>query len=290
MRLGALVLQEQPWRELRHTWQLLERLGFDAGYAADHLTHAHVAGRWWADGWTTLAAAAGVTSRLRLGTLVASSAVRSPTVLARNAATLQDLTDGRFVLGLGAGLPADARADRGAVLDNAQLWARHDETVSAVRALWLGSSSWSGRVVSVDGVLPAAHAPGRLPPPIVLAAGGRKGFDLAARQGDGWVTFGPGVAGMRPAEWWAAVERQSREITAACQRIGRDPASIDRRLLVGWGEVRPLVSSEAFREALGRAESAGFHEMVIYAPSGQPGDRFWADPDAFAAAVSSVVA
>ena len=77
MRVGVLVLQEQPWREARHTWQLLDELGVDTGYVADHLTHEHVAGRWWGDGYTTLAAAAGVTSRLRLGTLVASAAVRS---------------------------------------------------------------------------------------------------------------------------------------------------------------------------------------------------------------------
>lgn len=290
MRLGALVLQEQPWREARHTWEQLEHLGFDAGYAADHLADGHVAGRWCADGWTTLAAAAGVTSRLRLGTLVASCAVRSPAVLARAAATLQDVSDGRFVLGLGAGVPADARADRGEELDDGALGARYDETVSAVRALWLGATSWSGRVVSVEGVLPAAHAPGRLPPPIVLAAGAGDGFDLAARQGDGWVTSGPRTQGITAKQWWAAVAQQSAEVTLACQRIGRDPASIDRRLLAGGGEVQPMASVEAIGEALARAEEAGFHELVVHAPTGQPGDRYWADPDVFAEAVTAVLA
>ena len=97
MRLGALVLQQQPWLEARR-----RGAGGAArvrrGYAADHLTHTAVAGRWWADGWTTLAAAAGVTDRLMLGTLVASAAVRSATVLARSASTLQDISGGRFVL------------------------------------------------------------------------------------------------------------------------------------------------------------------------------------------------
>ena len=103
MRLGALVLQEQPWHEARRTWELVESLGFDAGYAADHLTHDSLSGRWWADCWTTLAAAAAVTERMRLGTLVASSAVRSATVVARCAATLHEavgnwlsLLDARF--------------------------------------------------------------------------------------------------------------------------------------------------------------------------------------------------
>src|SRR5690349_23145684 len=88
MRLGALVLQQQPWLDAAPTWREIERLGFDTGYVADHLTHSTVAGRWWADGWTTLAAAAGVTERLMLGTLVASAAVRSPTVIDRKSTRL----------------------------------------------------------------------------------------------------------------------------------------------------------------------------------------------------------
>jgi alkanesulfonate monooxygenase SsuD/methylene tetrahydromethanopterin reductase-like flavin-dependent oxidoreductase (luciferase family) len=289
MRLGALVLQEQQWRTARMTWTRLEELGFDAAYAADHLTHRHVAGRWWADGWTTLAAAAGVTERMRLGTLVASAAVRSPTSLARMAATLQDISGGRFVLGIGAGLPEDARADRGEWVGNARLFARYDETVSAVRALWLGSSTWVGRHVRFEGVEPAPHAPHMLPPPIVLSAGGPRGFDLAARQGDGWVTFGgPRTMGLADDDWWAAIAGQSAEVTAACERIERDPARIDRRVLVGWSGPQPWSARDALADILGRAEELGFHEVVVYAPVGEPGDRFWADPGVVADAVSGV--
>jgi alkanesulfonate monooxygenase SsuD/methylene tetrahydromethanopterin reductase-like flavin-dependent oxidoreductase (luciferase family) len=289
MRLGALVLQEQPWREARRTWQLVEALGFDAGYAADHLTHDSVAGRWWGDCWTTLAAAAGVTERMRIGTLVASAAVRSATVLARSASTLQDISGGRFVLGLGAGLADDARADRGAEPGPTELWERYEETVSAVRALWLGSATWAGRVVAVDGVTPAPHAPGQLPPKVVLAASGPRGFDLVARQGDGWVTYGgSALSALEPEAWWRALARQSREVSRACERIVRDPVAVQRSVLVGYGAYRPLRSVESFVDAVGRAQEAGFDEVVVYAPVGGPGDRFWCDPEVFAAAVSAV--
>jgi alkanesulfonate monooxygenase SsuD/methylene tetrahydromethanopterin reductase-like flavin-dependent oxidoreductase (luciferase family) len=289
MRLGALVLPEEPWRQARYTWTRLEELGFDVGYAADHLTHPTVAGRWWGDGWTTLAAAAGVTSTLRLGTLVASTAVRSPTVLARTAATLQDLCDGRFVLGLGAGLPADVLADRGETVAMSRLWTRYEESVSALRALWLGGSTWEGSVVRIEGVLPVAHAPDRLPPPVVISAGGPRGFDLAARQGDGWVTFGgAALAEVDGARWWKALAGQSRRVTAACERIGRDPAAIGRAVLVGWGTLRPLASVQALADTVGEAAAAGFDEVVVYAPVGKPGGRFWADPDVVAEAVSSL--
>lgn len=289
MRLGALVLPQESWRDARHTWTRLEELGFDAAYAADHLTHPTVAGRWWADGWTTLAAAAGVTSTMRLGTLVASAAVRSPTVLARTSTTLQDISDGRFVLGLGAGLPGDVLADRGELVAMRDLWDRYEESVSALRALWLGGSTWEGSVVRIEGVQPAAHAPGRLPPPVVISAGGPRGFDLAARQGDGWVTFGgAALAELDGAGWWKALARQSRRVTVACERIGRDPAAIGRSVLVGWGTLRPLASVQALADTVGEATEAGFDEVVVYAPLGEPGDRFWADPDVVAEAVTAL--
>ena len=289
MRLGALVLQQQPWLDAASTWREIERLGFDTGYVADHLTHSTVAGRWWADGWTTLAAAAGVTDRLVLGTLVASAAVRSPTVIARCAATLQDISGGRFVLGLGSGLAADALADRGEELTGQDLWHRYAETVSAIRALWTGSTTWSGSSVAVHGVLPSAHAPGQLHPKIVLAAGGPRGFDLVAKQGDGWVTYGgPALADLECDGWWAAVEGQSTQVTRACERIMRDPVSIRRVVLMGYGAYRPLESDDALAYAVERAESAGFDEVVVYAPMGQRGDPYWCDPEVFESAVSSV--
>ena len=229
-----------------------------------------MAGRWWADGWTTLAAAAGVTDRLLLGTMVASAAVRSPTAIARSAATLQDISGGRFVLGLGAGLAADALADRGEQLGGHELWRRYAETVSAVRALWTGSTTWSGHSVAVEGVLPAAHAPGQLAPKIVLAAGGPRGFDLVAKQGDGWVTYGgPGLADLERDGWWAAVEGQSAQVSRACERIMRDPASLRRTVLIGHGTYRPLESADVLDVCRGAGRGGRFRRGRRLCPGGR---------------------
>lgn len=288
MRISALVLQQEPWSEAQHTWRRLEELGFDAGYVADHLTHSTIARKWWADGWTTLSAAAGVTGRLTLGTLVASAAIRSPAVLARTASTLQDITGGRFVLGLGAGVPADALADRGEQRQATELWARYAETVSAVRALWLGSSGWSGQHVAVAGVEPRAHAPGHRAPRLVLSAHAAHGFDLVARQGDGWSTFGgPAATGLAAEDWWALLERQTAQVTKACERIVRDPATLHRSVLVGHGAYRPLASVGDFLYAVERAQLAGFDELVVYAPLGGSSGRGVADPDILVEAVAS---
>jgi alkanesulfonate monooxygenase SsuD/methylene tetrahydromethanopterin reductase-like flavin-dependent oxidoreductase (luciferase family) len=289
MRLGALVLQEEPWDQAALTWRQVEAVGFDAGYVADHLTHSTVAGRWWADGWTTLAAAAGVTDRLLLGPLVASAAIRSPAALARASATLQDISGGRFMLGLGAGVVADVRADRGVAPTPVALWERYVEVVSAIRALWGGSQGWRGDHLCIDGIEPLPHAPAQTAPPLVLAAHARHGFDLVARQGDGWNTYGgPGIAGLRAEDMWEVLSHQSQEVSRACERIAREPGSLHRSVLLGYGTHRPLASVSALVESVERAEQLGFDEVVVYWPRGERGGRFWADLDVVVDAIAKL--
>ena len=99
MRLGTIVLQSKPWSAMAAAFRTAEEIGYDVAYVADHLTHPTMAGRWLADGFTTLAAAATTTSRINLGPLVASAAIRNPLTLARAAATVDDISGGRLVLG-----------------------------------------------------------------------------------------------------------------------------------------------------------------------------------------------
>ena len=289
MRLGALVLQKEPWVQARDTWRQVERAGFDIGYVADHLTHSTVAGQWWADGWTTLAAAAEATSTLGIGTLVGSAAIRGPAFVARVAATLQDISGGRFVLGLGAGTAPDVLVDRGEVVGAEVLAERYREVVLAIRALWAGETMWRGQHVAVEGVEPAALAPGSPVPPLLLAAHARAGFDLVAEQADGWNTYGgPKAAGLATDDLWSVLATQADRVSQACERVGRDPASLRRSVLLGYGADRPLSSVAAFEDAVGRAARSGFDEVVVYWPMGQEGSPLWADPDVVVAAVAAV--
>lgn len=102
MRLGVLGPWLEPWSDASVTWRRIEEIGFDVGYLGDHLTHPSLEGRWIGESYTTLAAVAQVTTRLELGILVASTVIRQAAPLARVATTLQDLSGGRFVLGVGA--------------------------------------------------------------------------------------------------------------------------------------------------------------------------------------------
>ncbi len=217
----------------RSTWQHLEEIGFDVAYLGDHLTHATVKGRWISDPYATLAAVAQVTTRLELGTLVASTVFRGPAPLARVAATLQDLSQGRFVLGVGAGVPGDEVVVSGAVRRNAERFQIFTETVEAVTALWSGAASWSGSRVRVEGVDPLPLVPGQAPPHLMISAHGPRGYDLVARLGDGWSSYG-GVSAttLSEREFWVLVTTQSHDVSRACERRrerSREPSPVAPR-------------------------------------------------------------
>ena len=278
MRLGALLLQTRPWTDLAADFRAVEACGYDVAYVADHLTHPSVAGEWLADPWPLLAAAGAVTDRVELGTLVASSAFRTPVTLARAAATAQDVCGRRLVLGLGAGTPLCAAADRAEHPTRSDMTLRFADMVAGLERVWAGDAAWTGSRLGFDGVETLSRPRGEPPPFLLLAAHGPRAFALVARHGDGWSTFGgAGLLAAEEEQFWVGLTDQAAEVDAACERLGRDPRSLRRSVLLGYGTVRPLLSADAFADAVGRAEAAGFDEVVVYWPHGRPGDRFWSD-------------
>jgi alkanesulfonate monooxygenase SsuD/methylene tetrahydromethanopterin reductase-like flavin-dependent oxidoreductase (luciferase family) len=289
MRLGVVVVQTRPWRQLSADFRLVEELGYDAAYVYDHLTHPVAAGGWLGDGFTTLAAAAGVTERIELGPLVASGVLHSPVALARRAATVQDVSGGRLVLGLGAGSPGCALADHDETVTGGQLSARLADLVDGLQAVWAGAPAWRGRAAAFSGVETAPLPPGTERPFLLLAAHGPRALALAARHADGWNTYGgPGSTTLEPEQFWSAVREQAARLADACGAEGRDPGTLRRSLLLGFGAVRPTASVEAYRDALGRAGELGFDEMVVYGPFTEPGDHFHSTVDVHAEVVAEV--
>lgn len=274
MRLATIHLQTIPWQHLAGELARAEAAGVDACYVADHLTHPTLPDAFLADAWATLGAAAVSTSTIELGTLVASAGFRSPLPLARAAATVQQLSGDRFVLGLGAGSPLDVAAGLHVEVTAGELARRLEATVAELDRIFQGTQ---------PGVDTLPVAPGLRRPFLMLAAHGPRGFNLVARHADGWSTYG-GAAGVSLAEdpYWELLKRQRDSVGSACARAGRDPAALRHSLLLGYGTVRPLESVRVFSECLERAEAGGFDELVVYWPRGHEGTRFWADPDVFA--------
>ena len=289
MRLGAMVLQTSRWQELAREFRTIEKVGYDIAYVADHLTHATLPGRWLGDGFATLAAAAGVTRTLELGTLVASAVYRTPVTLARAAATVADISGGRLVVGLGAGSPACAAADRAAHPSKRDMVDRFSQLVEGLREVWAGATEWHGDALAFEGLETLPFAPGAAAPHLLLAAHGPRGLDLVARFGDGWSTYGGlGVAELSPEEFWTRIDEQSAAFVAACEHRDRDPSAVRRSLLLGFGSFRPTESVASFHDAVERADRAGFDEVVFYWPDGEPGDRFWSDTEVHAEALAQL--
>jgi len=286
MRLGVVIPQLRPWNQLAEDFRQMEAIGYDAAYVYDHLTHPTAPGQWLADGFTTLAAAACVTERIELGPLVASATMHSPVSLARRAMTVQDVSGGRLVLGLGAGSPREALADRDETLTPRQMFERFSDVVRGLRAVWDGATEWAGETRSFSGLQTLPAPSGARRPFLLLAAHGPKALALAAEYADGWNTYGgPDSDELAPDAYWASVRAQSERFTEACQRIGRDPDQSRRSLLLGYGSVKPAASVAAYQDAIGRAAEIGFDEVVVYGPFGEPGGRFWSDLDVHAEVV-----
>lgn len=288
LRLGVVLPQARPWRDLADDFAWAEEVGYDVAYVYDHLTHPTAAGGWLADGWSVLAAAAATTSRIELGTLVASATLHSPVALARLAATTDDISGGRLVLGLGAGSPRCAGADRGEGPTPGEMHRRLVDVVEGMVEVFAGTTEWQGATRSFHGLETTALPPGARTPYLMLAAHGPKAMDLAVRYADAWNTYGgPGSTQLEPADFWAVLAKQASRLTEACDRAGRDPSGMRRSLLLGYGKVRPADSVKAYVEAAERAQALGFHELVVYGPEA-PGEGFGSDPEVHADALARI--
>ena len=283
MRLGVVVMQTRPWRELAGDFRLMEEVGYDAAYVYDHLSHPSAAGGWLGDGFTTLAAAACVTERIELGPLVASAMLHSPVSLARRAATVQDVSGGRLVLGLGAGSPREPLADTGAPVTVGEMSTRFADLVIGLEAVWGGATTWQGTGRSFEGIETVPLPPGASRPFLLLAAHGPRALRLTAQHADGWNTYGGWEAStLAPEAYWSLVREQCERLDDACEAVGRAPQTLRRSLLLGFGTVRPTASVDAYQDAIGRAGELGFGELVVYGPFAGSGDHFHSDLDVHA--------
>lgn len=266
MRVGIVILPDQRWSESQRRWRQAEAWGFDHAWTYDHLGWRDLVDGPWFDSVPTLTAAATVTSRIRLGTLVASPNFRHPVHFAREVTALDDISGGRVLLGLGSGgigfdsavlggetLPPRQRVDR---------FAEFTELLDAIlrtdRVDWRGD--W---YASVD----ARNNPGCVQTPrvpFVVAANGPRSMKLVARFGQGWVTTGLGGDDM--AAWWRTVTDLSGQLDRTLEAAGRDPATLDRYLSLDSAPVFSLSSAAFFTDAVARAADLGFTDVITHWP------------------------
>ena len=192
--MGVLMLPTDPMAETLERARRIEQLGYDHLWTYDHLSWRRYRGRPWFASTPWLTAVAGVTDRIRLGAMVTSPNFRNPVALAQEAVTLDHVSDGRLILGVGAGgIGFDATVFGGDALRPPELVARLGEFVDILGRLFAEPTvSYRGAYYTLDEavVAPAAVQTPRVP--IAVAAAGPKALELAARRGDAWITFSNG--------------------------------------------------------------------------------------------------
>jgi alkanesulfonate monooxygenase SsuD/methylene tetrahydromethanopterin reductase-like flavin-dependent oxidoreductase (luciferase family) len=193
-KLGlSLYPQQTTWEQLATVARRADELGFDSLWTWDHLVGIGRDGRQPVfEAWTTTAATAAITTRATIGLLVSANTFRNPGIVAKSAVTVDHISGGRFVLGLGAAyreLEHEAHGiEFGAGFGERLAWL--DESVATVKKLLAGET-----VTSPPGGRYALRAASHLPPPVrgpgsirVLIPGGgeRKTLRILARHGDLW--------------------------------------------------------------------------------------------------------
>jgi alkanesulfonate monooxygenase SsuD/methylene tetrahydromethanopterin reductase-like flavin-dependent oxidoreductase (luciferase family) len=281
VRLGVLILPEHRWADAAPRWQQAEAMGFDHAWTYDHLAWRTLRDAPWFAAVPTLTAAATVTSTIRLGTLVASPNFRHPVPLARELITLDDVSDGRLTVGMGAGGEGwDATILGQAPWSPRERADRFHEFVTLLDRVLRGpSTTYAGTHYSADA---APNQPGCVQQPRVpfaIAATGERGMALAVEQAEMWVTNGDRQhtgEPLRAAEGAALVQAQMARLDAHCAATGRDPATLARLVCTGARLDAGLGSIAEWQETRDAYAAIGATDLVVHWP--RPSEPYAGDP------------
>jgi len=271
MQLSAWPTANHPWGTIRDLSLHVEQAGYHGVWVMDHfMENTDQGGGHVLEGFSLLAALAAVVPRVRLGSLVAGNLYRHPAVLANQAATIDVISGGRFVLGLGAGWQVNEHEQYGIELPTPGPRLRQfEEACRVVRSLRDDEvASLDGRYYQLRDARMEPKPTG--PMPLMIGGAGEKVMaGIVARQADEWNVWGA-------PELFA---HKSAVMTRACEEAGRDPATLRRstQALVFLGREpgpqdgpRAIGGSvEQLRDTLGRYAQAGLDELIV--PDGHLG-------------------
>jgi probable F420-dependent oxidoreductase len=233
------VEREVRWPEYVAMARAAERVGFDTIWLGDHLLYRYADGStrgpW--EVWTMLAAVAASTSRIRLGPLVAATAFHAPPMLAKLAATVDEISGGRLILGLGAGWNETEFRAFGFPFDHRI--SRFEEAFTIIRTLLRqGAIDFDGTFFQARDceLRPKPARPGG--PPLMIGSVGPRMLEITLPHVEMWNVWyrdsNNSPAGLEPI---------LGDLDEACRRAGRDPATLEKtsavlvRLPGGTGRV-----------------------------------------------------
>jgi F420-dependent oxidoreductase-like protein len=223
MRFGLFTgLTGIPWTRLQKLWTHIEDTGWDAAFVTDHfMPNVPDPVEDTLECWTALAGLAQTTTRLRIGTLVSGNTYRHPAVLAKMATTIDIMSNGRLICGMGAAWQANEHAAYGIPFYTVgERLSRLEEACQVLINLWQQpKTTLTGKYYQLTDAPLFPKAIQQPHPELLIGGGGEKRtLRIAAKYADHWnVWGGPGI-----------LARKGRVLEEHCSSIGRDPAQIIR--------------------------------------------------------------
>lgn len=273
MKYGFKTIPKRvDWPTLREAWIVGDQVGaFDSGWLNDHLFGRH-GGSGQHEALTLAAALASVTSNIGISHHVLANVYRHPVMLAKLGATLDHISSGRYMVGLGAGAINPTETDQYGWPSSAiqERLEQLGETVQILKRIW--SSPQSG--ASFDGRYNTLRD-ARLDPPPWTAGGppvwvgtrGRSGMEVVARWADGLAITSDGWTA-ESADNLTTFRRQLDALQSACAAVGRDSASLEVCVRVQTDDRDP---SDVIDEARGLASNGATH--LVFAVAASKGAR-----------------
>lgn len=229
LRFGIQAgVPDTPLAARRDYWREAERLGYDWASVSDHFITNPVFGARdtdpWNEAWTSLAALAAATERIHVGVLVTSVGYRHPALLAKMAATLDVISDGRLEFGIGAGyLEAEYRMYGLPFPPAAVRIAQMDEAIRVCKLLWTRErADFAGEHFTLTDAVCAPKPIQKPYPPIWIGGGGeRKTLRVVAEHADGWSAYPAPIPQM---------QHKLEVLRGHCEAVGRDYDAIRKQL------------------------------------------------------------
>ena len=273
LRFGVGSLPNVPWDEMLKRYLYFEELGFDIAGTGDHFVNTANPRDPFFELWTLTSAWSAKTTSIRIGTWVTQIPFRNPALLARQALTVDHISNGRLELGLGTGVTFDPSCEMMGIPNWSprERVARFREYVEIVdRLLSNEVTTYEGRYYQIKEAVMNPRPVQKPRPQILVAALGPVMIKLAARYADTWNTF----------SWCSTFEERLEEIRQRnefvnkyCREIGRDPQSLRRSYLMFDPEARMrdglisyYESEDVFRDAVRGFVDVGITEFLLYYP------------------------
>jgi alkanesulfonate monooxygenase SsuD/methylene tetrahydromethanopterin reductase-like flavin-dependent oxidoreductase (luciferase family) len=273
LRLGVITIQNSPWEKLVKRWKYIDGTFFDSLWVADHFTHWKEKEMTFFECWTTLCGMACETSRIRIGTAVTNMHWRHPAWLAKQALTVDHLSNGRLNLGLGVGGASSLEYsmtgfEKGSPKDNVERFKEYTDIVDQLLRNPL--TTFQGNYYKLEDAIVMPDSIQKPRPPIYIGAKGRKMLKITAKFADAWNTL-ESIDSLD--EGIKRVKERNSILDKYCDEIDRDPKTLRRTLGVyeneamhNIGNMKIYENLELLEEVIKKFYEIGMTEIFIVYP------------------------